>query len=235
MERPVRVALADREILARNLLRAACVGAGMHVVVETASLPELIDACAHSAPDVVVVAGALGDEVVDGCVDALRGLGVPTLVLSDDRSPERLTSVLARGAAGYLLLDVSPGQVVDAVRAVAQGAAALHPTVAATILEQWRWYREQRQDHDTARGVDLTARERDVLAAMADGLATKAIAVRLGIAVKTVENHKIRVFDKLGVRTQAHAVSLAIGQGLLSATADAVWNGDPAERGLVYR
>jgi DNA-binding CsgD family transcriptional regulator len=55
-----------------------------------------------------------------------------------------------------------------------------------------------------------------VLASLADGLSTKAIARRLGLAVKTVENHKSRVFDKLGVNTQAHAVSLAIGQGLVA-------------------
>lgn len=62
----------------------------------------------------------------------------------------------------------------------------------------------------------LTAREHAVLVAMAEGMATKTIARHLGVAIKTVENHKIRIFDKLGVRTQAHAVSVAIGQGLLT-------------------
>ena len=52
--------------------------------------------------------------------------------------------------------------------------------------------------------------------AMAEGMATKTIARHLGVAIKTVENHKIRIFDKLGVRTQAHAVSVAIGHGLLT-------------------
>ncbi len=51
---------------------------------------------------------------------------------------------------------------------------------------------------------------------MAEGMSGKAIARHLGVALKTVENHKIRVFNKLGVRTQAHAVSVAIGQGLLT-------------------
>jgi DNA-binding CsgD family transcriptional regulator len=73
--------------------------------------------------------------------------------------------------------------------------------------------------------ASLTVREHDVLVAMADGLPAKSIARRLGMAVKTVENHKIRIYDKLGVRTQAHAVAVAIGQGLLAdrrmASADA--------------
>ena len=55
-----------------------------------------------------------------------------------------------------------------------------------------------------------------MLVAMTDGLPAKSIARRLDMAVKTVENHKIRIYDKLGVRTQAHAVSLAISQGLVA-------------------
>ena len=62
----------------------------------------------------------------------------------------------------------------------------------------------------------LTTREHAVLVVMAEGMATKTIARHLGVAIKTVENHKIRIFDKLGVRTQAHAVSVAIGHGLLT-------------------
>src|SRR5436305_1144934 len=73
---------------------------------------------------------------------------------------------------------------------------------------------------------NLTPRELDVLEAMSDGLATKAIASRLGVATKTVENHKVRIFDKLGVRTQAQAVSLAIGHGLLSRPPDLLEAGD---------
>jgi len=54
------------------------------------------------------------------------------------------------------------------------------------------------------------------LTAIVDGLAAKAIARRLGMAVKTVENHKIRIFEKLGARTQAHAVAIAVGHGLVA-------------------
>jgi DNA-binding NarL/FixJ family response regulator len=82
-----------------------------------------------------------------------------------------------------------------------------------TILEQWR---ELRADPTVAPLERLTPRERDVLRALTDGLSTKAIARELGVAVKTVENHKIHVFDKLGVRTHAQAVAVAIGHGLLA-------------------
>jgi DNA-binding NarL/FixJ family response regulator len=86
------------------------------------------------------------------------------------------------------------------------------------LLEQWRRLRDAGRIGTVGGGVSpsLTVREMDVLVAMADGLPAKAVARRLGVAVKTVENHKIRIYDKLGVRTQAHAVSLAISQGLLT-------------------
>jgi two-component system nitrate/nitrite response regulator NarL len=86
---------------------------------------------------------------------------------------------------------------------------------ASTILSQWRSLRLQGSAAPFRRS-ELTPREEQVLEAMVEGLAAKAIAKRLGVATKTVENHKIRIFDKLGVRTHAQAVSLTIGQGLLA-------------------
>src|SRR5207249_11530563 len=104
------------------------------------------------------------------------------------------------------------GQVAGAGLAVRDGAAALHPVAAGTILSQWR---RLRVAQSAMTRNSLTPRESEILAAMADGHAAKAIARQLGVALKTVENHKIRIFDKLGARSQAQAVALAIGQGLL--------------------
>jgi DNA-binding NarL/FixJ family response regulator len=100
---------------------------------------------------------------------------------------------------------------------VASGSAVLAPAAAGTILEQWRRLRES--GGSGAAGLpDLTPRESEVLAAMVDGLASKAIARRLGMALKTVESHKTHIFDKLGVPTQAAAVSFAIAHGLIPAS-----------------
>ncbi|MGH3922856.1 MAG: LuxR C-terminal-related transcriptional regulator, partial [Pseudonocardiaceae bacterium] len=142
--------------------------------------------------------------------------GTRVLVLSDGAAPEHLTAVLLAGASGYLVLaDTAPIRVTEAVHAVARGEAALHPAVAGVILEQWRQLRATTVEQ-SADGVSLTPREREVLAAIADGLATKSIALRLGVATKTVENHKARIFSKLRARNQAHAVSAAIAAGLLT-------------------
>jgi DNA-binding NarL/FixJ family response regulator len=138
-------------------------------------------------------------------------------VVCDDPSPERLTRILELGASGYLRHDTTPEQVLEAVEWVAGGAAVLAPAAAATVLDQWRRQRVPAAMASSGGSLAaLTAREQDVLEAMGDGLPAKLIARRLGVAVKTVENHKIRVFEKLGVHTQAQAVSMAIGQGMLA-------------------
>jgi two-component system nitrate/nitrite response regulator NarL len=91
----------------------------------------------------------------------------------------------------------------------------LDPRVAATLVEQWREMRGDGPD-PAPTGGRLSARELDVLAGMSRGETTKGVARTLGVSVKTIENHKTRIFAKLGVRSQAEAVAVAIGRGLLA-------------------
>jgi len=217
MNSTVRIVIADRNVLVRDLLRIVCNRHGIRVVGETSTATELVALCESERPDIVVTDATLEDAPIETFIADVLHQGARIIVLCDDPSPERVTWILAHGASGYLLHDSAPDSIGDAVVAVSRGAAALDPAAAGLILQQWRRLRssETASAMGQPRG-ELTPREMDVLAAMADGLATKAIARRLGVAVKTVENHKIRVFDKLGVRTQAHAVTLAIGHGLLA-------------------
>ncbi|MGH8998290.1 MAG: response regulator transcription factor, partial [Acidimicrobiia bacterium] len=183
-----------------------------------AGAAELAKRVRSAAPDVVLTEATFADgSAVEACLDELVASGARVAVICDDPSPERLTGILARGACAYLRSDTSPLDLVDAVVDVAEGHTVLHPWATATVMDQWRRMRAGGGGGlGRTAGSALTAREAEVLAAMVDGLATKAIARRLGVAVKTVENHKIRIFDKLGVRTQAGAVALAISHGLLS-------------------
>jgi DNA-binding NarL/FixJ family response regulator len=109
-----------------------------------------------------------------------------------------------------MLDDSSPLEIATGVQAVVRGGMALNPTVAVTLVQHWSRLRQEVARSDARIGRTLTPRESEVLEAMTEGLSTKAIARRLGVAYKTVENHKIRVFEKLQVRTHAHAVSVAI-------------------------
>ena len=211
---PVRVVLADADLLVRSLLRVALSARDVTIVGETGDLHELRELCVDELPAVVVTNANLDGGPIDGSLAALAACGARVLVLTTDPSPERLTHLLGAGVSGYLLREVAHDAVLDAVRAVAAGQVPLHPTAAATVVDQWRRFRENGPAANDR--LVLTTRELEVLAAMADGLSTKGIAGRLGVAVKTVENHKTRVFDKLGVRSQAHAVATAIGQGLLA-------------------
>jgi two-component system nitrate/nitrite response regulator NarL len=210
------VALADRSALVRNMVDAVCERYGLQVVGEASTSWQLVALCQTRRPDLVVADSDLVDGPVEHCIDRVLATGAKVVILCDDASPERLTGLLERGVSGYLLHDSSPDHVGEGLLAVAAGAAALHPTVTNTILKQWRRLRQAGPSASRAPRSSLTPRELDVLAAMAEGLGTKAIATKLGVAMKTVENHKLRIFDKLGVRTQAEAVSLAIGQSLLA-------------------
>ena len=213
----ITVALADRSALVRNMVDAVCERYGLRVVGEASTSWQLVALCQTRRPDVVVADSDLGDGPIEDCLDRVLATDAKVLILCEDASPERLTGLLERGVSGYLLHDSSPDHVGEGLLAVAGGAAALHPTVTSTILKQWRRLRQDGSSRPSPTRSSLTPRELDVLSAMADGLATKAIATKLGVASKTVENHKVRIFDKLGVRTQAEAVSLAIGHSLVGA------------------
>ena len=109
---------------------------------------------------------------------------------------QKVRAALDAGASGYILKDAPPDEVIAAVRAVAAGGAPLDPRAARVLLDRQRTARPSRS---------LSAREREVLGLLAQGLPNKQIARRLGISDRTVKAHLTNVFQQLGVtdRTQA--------------------------------
>ena len=155
-------------------------------------------------PSVVVAGDLLGDGAIDHFLpDLLRG-GTRVLLLVDDLPGERVLRLVGRGLSGACSTRNALVEVADAVLAVATGGVVLHPALVASIVTQWRsgWRGEQ-----TGLEQKLTLREMEVLNAMVDGLSTKAVARLLGITLKTVENHRTRVFAKLGLHSQAQLVA----------------------------
>lgn len=210
MSAPCLTALiAHDDRLLVEVLDAACARRGVTIVGFTASPGELPAMYARLQPDVVVCADRFGEVAVEEVLNALLSVGARVIVLTADPSTERTVALLGRDIRGCCCYEAAPDDMAEAIVAVAQGAAALTPTVAHQLLEEWR--RSQRVE---LRRPELTPREREILAAMTEGLGGKAIASRLGVALKTVENHKLRLFGKLGVRTQAQAVSVALTMGL---------------------
>jgi len=214
MAEALRVVIAAADDLIRQALALACVRHGVEVVGDSDTVEGMFVACVDGRPDVVVTGDRLGEEPLEAFLTPLLACAPAVIVVSDDPSPERLGSLLAQDVSGYFSYDAGPDEVVAGVVSVGRGGMVLNASVASTIIQQWRRMRAEPARLGPHRTVALTPRETDIVCAMAEGLAAKAIAARLGMALKTVENHKIRIFDKLGVRSQAHAVTVALTLGL---------------------
>ena len=130
---------------------------------------------------------------------ALKQAGSPArvVVLTTFSDRDRILGALDAGALGYLLKDAEPEEIIRGVRAAAQGESPLAPRAAHELVVE-------RIEGPTA-GVELSAREREVLGLVAEGLPNKLIARRLEISEKTVKAHLTSVFAQIGVtdRTQA--------------------------------
>jgi DNA-binding NarL/FixJ family response regulator len=129
------------------------------------------------------------------------------LVLTSFSDRPRLMGALEAGACGYLLKDVSSDEVAEGIRAAARGESPLDPRAARTVLAA-------RREPDPLEG--LSAREREVLALLVEGMANKLIARRLGISEKTVKAHLTRIFRVLDVTDRTQAALWAERRGLFS-------------------
>jgi DNA-binding NarL/FixJ family response regulator len=138
---------------------------------------------------------------------------VAVLVVTTFDLDEYVFGALAAGAAGFLLKDVTPDRLIDAVRSVAAGNSEVAPRATRRLIEEYSAAHpilrvEPRLD-------DLTARERDVLTALARGLSNAEIAAQAHLSEATVKTHVSRLLAKLGVRSRVQAVVLAYETGLI--------------------
>jgi DNA-binding NarL/FixJ family response regulator len=143
-----------------------------------------------------------------------RGSSPHVIVLTSFLDDDRLLPALEAGAAGYLLKNSQPTELARAVRAAQAGEAIIDPTAAARLVSAL-------SDPDRARPTSapldqLTGREREVLALIAQGRANKRIALELGISEKTVKTHVGHVLAKLGVTDRTQAAVLAVQEGLVT-------------------
>lgn len=199
----IRVAIVDDHAVVRQGLEQLLTGEDDIEVVGTAANGEAAHALlSTSAPDVFLM--DLSMPGTDG-VEATRRIladapEVHVVVLTSFADRQRILDALEAGASGYLLKDGDPAQVAEAVRVAAAGESPLDPKAARVLLDA----RREGQPAAAAAGK-LTAREREVLDLVGQGLANKQIARRLGIAERTVKAHLTSVFQAIGVtdRTQA--------------------------------
>jgi NarL family two-component system response regulator LiaR len=134
------------------------------------------------------------------------------VVLTSFLDDERLLPAIQAGAAGYLLKNIAPAELAEAIRAAHRGQAIIEPTVAARLLQKL----SAGSRAEPPRAERLTARETDVLRLIVAGRSNKRIALELGISEKTVKAHVGRVLAKLGVADRTQAALLAVREGLTS-------------------
>ena len=192
------VLVVDDHPVFRAGLSALLVASGFEVVGEAASASEAIEAARRLRPALVVMdlglPDASGIAATARITGELPGIRVVVLTLFDDEGSVR--AALDAGAAGYIVKDASPGQIVAAIRAVEQGAAVVGPGVAdaRSLLAE-----------PVPDGFGLTPRERQVAELVAKGLPNRVIAERLGLAGKTVANNVSSILLKLDVPDRVEA------------------------------
>lgn len=205
MADPIRVLIVDDHPAVRRGLRTFLeLADGLEVTGEAADGPAALDQIEATAPDVVLLDMMLPGLDGVAVLHELRRRALPSRVLVVTSFPDRLVAAIRAGARGYLSKDVDPAALVAAVRSVAAGHLLLEPDAVEALAA------------GTGDGTTLTARERDVLALLAEGRSNREIARALAVAEKTVKTHVSSILLKLGLADRTQAALYAVRSGVVS-------------------
>lgn len=188
----------DHQMVRTGLASLLDAAADLEVVGQAANGEQALEGAVRTRPDVVLM--DLSMPVMDG-VEATRRLvvevpGSRIVVLTSFSDRVRVSEALEAGATGYLLKDCEPAELVAAVRSAASGHVPIDPRVAGVLLPR---------SGAASPGDGLSAREREVLQLVTQGLANKQIGRALGISERTVKAHLGRVFREIGVADRTSA------------------------------
>lgn len=194
--KPIRVLLADQQPVVRAGVRLLIEGfRGVTVIDEVGSGADLLEVIAERPPDIVVTEATLpGVSALDIARRINRHLPqVRVVLLTAQIDRAQVQSALRAGVLGFVSKAGEPAELEIALRAAAKGDPYLSPQLARHALER----RQQTRQHE--RSVILPARQREVLQLLGRGKSTKEIAALLGLSVKTVETHRSRLMQALGL------------------------------------
>ncbi len=211
----LRVLIADDHMVVREGLKTLVnAQADMHVVGEADNGRTAVQLAVELKPDVLVMDVSMpemgGAEATERLRRECPQVKVLALTFYEDRS--YLRQMLDAGAAGYVLKRAVMEELVHAVRTVAAGGSYLDQTLANKVVSS---YFNQNQSDGKAAGGDLSERESQVLRLIAWGYSNKEIGWKLNISVKTVDTYKLRLMEKLNLRSRTDIVRYALRQGLL--------------------
>ncbi len=217
MKKPIRILLADDHMLIRAGIRSLIQNfEGIEIVGEASNGREAVELCKTHRVDVALMDISMPQLNGLEATDQLATVSTHTrvIILSMNSNEEYILQALRSGAAGYLLKNISPGELEQAIRAVATGEKYLSPAISKHVIEA---YVDRVGDQTVSLFERLTPRQREVLQLVAEGNANKEIARKLGLSVKTVEMHRSQLMTTLGIHDVAGLVRYAIRAGLISA------------------
>jgi DNA-binding NarL/FixJ family response regulator len=214
----IRVILADDQELVRAGFQALLDAQdGIEVIGAAADGREAVELARKLQPDVILM--DIRMPVLDGlqatreiaCDDKLNSVRI--VILTTFELDEYVFDAIRAGAAGFLVKDTKPADLIEAVRVVADGEALLSPSVTKRLIAEFA--ARAKQPPSSAALDELTDREREVMALAAGGLSNEQIAQRLVVSAATAKTHVSRAMVKLGVRDRAQLVVLAYETGLV--------------------
>jgi DNA-binding NarL/FixJ family response regulator len=212
----IKVLLADDQALVRSGFRMILeTREDIEVVGEAEDGRRAVELAAVTSPDVILMDVRMpGLDGVEATEQILaRGARARVLILTTFDLDEYVIRAIRAGASGFLLKDVRPAQLVDAIRVVAAGDALLAPGVTRRLLD--RFAREVPDDRPPPELSGLTERELEILRLVAQGLSNAEIAERLVVGETTVKSHVSAVLRKLHLRDRVQAVIAAYDAGLV--------------------
>ncbi|WP_327127487.1 response regulator transcription factor [Streptomyces sp. NBC_01727] len=215
----IRVLIVDDQALMRAGFRALLDAEdGIEVIGEAADGRQGVELARHHSPDVALVDVQM--PLMSG-IEATRRIaadpqlaGVHVVILTNYGLDEYVFDALRAGAAGFLLKDTEPAELLQAIRVAARGDALLSPAVTRRLIGE---FVSRPPDRATAPGFEtLTRREREVSALAARGLTNEEIAAHMVISPFTAKTHISRAMTKLGARDRAQLVVFAYESGLVA-------------------
>jgi DNA-binding NarL/FixJ family response regulator len=208
----IKLLLVDDQELFLESLRTVIerTAADLEVVAIARDGAQAIAAFERLRPDLVVMDVRM--PVMDG-VEATAAIieewpGTRIMMLTTFADDEYVQEALERGAAGYVLKDIAPAEIIAAIRAVAAGAFLVAPSVAKSLIHRAYMKPDSAQAEAPEWLAKLSRRELEILERLAEGLSNKEIAAALFIAEPTVRNHVSAIYDKMGAANRAEAARM---------------------------